>query len=254
MGIRIKSLVYTIIDALSFRISGGTKNLEEHHMDGKIEALEGDDGLYLHTGLTIKIKNFKYIINNIESRENNNILTYVLSTAKRNKISTYILPMIAEKKSMLFWDSLLMNSFIGYDDERDVICVLFRFSGDPLFLKFEKAVKQFSYYKDKVDVDSYHVMFVFDVPAEHKRSWNKLKKGKYSELSIKYKDRILDFHSMPRNSAIGQVLYKSPKRRQFLEDYLGADIEQNSELLTAIDFENDIFEPKIYEFNKSTLI
>jgi len=254
MGIEIKTLVYTIIDALSFRISGGTKKLIEHKADSKITALEGDEGLYLQTGLTVRVKKSKYLVNNIEARENNNILTYVLSTDKRNKISTYILPMLGEKKAMFFWDTLFMNAFIGYKDERNVICLLFRFSGDPLFLKFEKAVKQFSYYKEMIDFDTYHVLFVFNVPKEHMRNWNKLKKGKYSELSIKYKDRILSFHGMPRNSSIGQVLYKSSKRREFLETYLNADIEQDSELLTAIDFEKDIFDPSVYEFNKNPLI
>jgi len=254
MGIRVKELVYDIIDALSFRISGGTKLLEEHKADNKITALEGEDGLYLNTGLTIKVQKFKYIVNHIEAKTNNNVLSYILSTDKRNKVSLYILPMLGEKKSMFFWDTLLMNAFIGYDEERDVICTLFRFSGDPLFLKFEQAVQQFSYYKGKVDVDSYHVMFVFDVPPQHKRSWNKLKKGQYSELSIKYKERILNFHGLTRNSSVGQVLYKSPKRRKFLEKLLNSAIEEDSELLTAIDFEKDIFKPKIYEFNKNPLI
>jgi len=254
MGIKVKELVYSIIDALSFRISGGTKLLEEHKADNKITALEGENGLYINTGLTLKVQKFKYIINHIEAKVNNNILTYVLSTDKRNKVSIYILPMLAEKKSMFFWDTLLMNAFVGYDNVRDVICVLFRFSGDPLFLKFEQAVASFSYYKGKVDVDPYHVMFVFDVPKQHKRSWNKLKQGKYSELSMKYKERILNYHGLTKYSAVGQVLYKSPKRRRFLENMLNASIDENSELLTAIDFENDIFKPEVYEFNKSPLI
>tara|TARA_R100000742_G_C4242598_1_gene62037 strand:- start:8 stop:772 length:765 start_codon:yes stop_codon:yes gene_type:complete len=254
MGIKVKELVYSIIDALSFRISGGTKTLTPHKVDKEITALEGEDGLHLNTGMTLKVQKFKYIINKIEARRNNNVLSYVCSTDKRNKISFYILPMLAERRNMFFWDTLLMNAFVGYADVRDVICVLFRFSGDPLFLKFEQAVTQFSNYKGKVDVDSYHVMFVFDVPSQHKRSWNKLKLGKYSELSRKYKERILDFHGMTKHSSIGQVLYKSAKRRKYLEDLLNAPIDENSELLTAIDFDNDVFDPKVYEFNKSRLI
>jgi hypothetical protein len=86
-----------------------------------------------------------------------------------------------------------------------------------------------------------------------KRNYNKLKQGKYSEMSLKYKERILQFHGVSETSQIGQVLSKSPARRKVLEEYLNVKIDEDSELLTPIDFEEDIFKPEVYKVQKSLI-
>ena len=75
-----------------------------------------------------------------------------------------------------------MNAFTGVEDKKDCIVLLYKFSMDPLFLKFEKALKKFRSFSERVDVDPYHVLFIFNIPKEHIKNYKKLKKGKYSEM------------------------------------------------------------------------
>jgi hypothetical protein len=252
MGIKNTNIVYTPINALSFKITGYTESLEVIIKDDKIVALHDATGPLINLGMTVDVSKIKYKVNLIQE-ETTPKRSYLLSVAKRARACVYILPMLGESKSHFLWDTLLLNVFIGYEDERDVICVLFRFSSSSTFLKLEQALQQFSMFKKKIDVDPYHVMFIFDVPKTHKRNYNKLKQGKYSEMSLKYKERILQFHGVSETSQIGQVLSKSPARRKVLEEYLNVKIEEDSELLTPIDFEEDIFKPEVYKVQKSLI-
>jgi hypothetical protein len=85
MGIKIKELIYSKLNALTFKISGGTKNLIAHKVNNDIQSLEGPEGLCLSLGLTIEIKNTRYKINHIQEKVVGKTLTYELSTAKKTK-------------------------------------------------------------------------------------------------------------------------------------------------------------------------
>ena len=47
MAVKCKELVYTPLNALTFRITGGTKSLTPHKIKGVIYSLEGPDGIIL---------------------------------------------------------------------------------------------------------------------------------------------------------------------------------------------------------------
>jgi len=212
-----------------------------------MNSLEGPENINIFIGLTTEVKKFKYKINTIKQLSKDNILYYDLSTAKRTKSSTFILPMLGGERRLFFWNKLFMNAFVGIEDKKDCIVLLYKFSIDPLFLKFEKAIQKFRSFSEKIDVDPYHVIFIFTVPDEHIKNYNKLKKGKYSELDEEYKFQILEFHSLDVKDQIAQVLWKSEKRRKAMEKTLDAEIDDNSELLTPIDFDTEIYDIETYE-------
>jgi hypothetical protein len=178
---------------------------------------------------------------------------YDLSTAKRTKSSTFIVPMLGGERRLFFWNKLFMNAFVGIEDKKDCIVLLYKFSIDPLFLKFEKALQKFKSFSEKIDVDPHHVLFIFNIPDEHIKNYNKLKKGKYSELSENYKFQILEFHNLDVKDQVAQVLWKSDKRRKAMEKKLDAEIDSNSELLTAIDFDTEIYDIETYEIKTQLL-
>jgi hypothetical protein len=250
MAVKCDQLIYAPVNALTFRISGGTKVLVPHELENRIYSLEGPDGLNLSVGLTIPIKGIKYKINLIEKKEIKGIITYELSVANRTKSSIYILPMLGGNRTLFLWNKLLLNVFISTEEHDKCIALLYRFSADPLFLKFEKALCKFRNFIDKIDVDPYHVLFVFSVPKKHTNNYESFINGKYSELQKLYKLNILEFHDQDISSQIGQILFKSEKRKQLLEKLLDVNLPEDSELYSIINIEEETFNPKIYNCKK----
>ena len=253
MAIKCTQLIYTPINALKFRISGGTNSLIPHKLNDKITSLEGPDNLNIMLGLVLEVNRFKYKVNIIEQIIKNNVLYYELSTAKRTKSSTFILPMLGGERRLFFWNRLFMNAFVGIEDKKNCIVLLYKFAIDPLFIKFEKALKTFKSFSEKIDIDPYHVVFIFDIPKEHVKNYNKLKEGKYSEMTEEYKLHLLEFHKFSMSGQVAHVLWKSDKRRKAMEKSLDSPIDPNSELLTPINFDKETYNLETYEIKKQLI-
>jgi hypothetical protein len=250
MAVKCKELVYTPLNALTFRITGGTKSLTPHKIDGVIYSLEGPDGIILSVDNTTEIKKIKYKVNFIERTIVGKTIYYDVHMAKRTKSSIFIMPMLGGNKKLFFWDRLFVNAFIETPEEEDCIALLYRWSSDPLFIKFEKALSKFKSFRAKYDPNPYYVLFVFDVPKNHKRNYKLFKKGKYSKFSKTYKINILDFHDLEIDNEIGQILFQDPKRRKAMEDKLGVTLEDDSELLSIINKDEEFFNIEKYKLNK----
>jgi hypothetical protein len=248
MGVKCNDLTYTIVNALTLRVGGGTKTLTAHTVDGVIHSLEGPEGICISLGLTMEIRKLKYKVNIIEARLINGILIYELSIAKRTKSYTYLLPMLGPGKELFMMDKLV-NVFVKTQNNDDCIALLYRFSGDPLFLQLEQAFKQFSYFREVEDTDPYHVLFVFDVPKKYRKIYNQFINGKYSKFSQIYKLHILDFFNLDKHSQVCHILFQTKKRKKLLEQVLGSSLPEDSELYSIID-ERETYDPIIYKPKK----
>jgi|TARA_B110000908_G_scaffold71507_1_gene86336 hypothetical protein len=246
--VKCNDLTYALVNALTVRVGGGTKALTAHKVDGVIHSIEGEGSICFTLGLTIEVKKQKYKINLIEEKWINNILVFEVSIAKRTKSFTYILPMLGPGKELFMIDRLV-NVFTSTQNNKNCIAILYRYSGDPLFLKLEQAFKKFSYFREIEDVDPYHVLFVFNVPDKYKSVYRNFIKGKYSKFNKLYKLHILDFFNLTKDSQVCQVLFKSPARRLVLDKLLGTELPENSELLSIID-EKETYNPDIYKPKK----
>lgn len=247
MAVKCKQLVYTPTSPLTFRISGGTKVLTAHKdSDGNITALEGPDGLHLNVGLKTKIKRLKYKINIIEEVWTKSTLSYDLHIDKRTKSSIFLLPMFGGTRNLFMWNQLFMNCFLKIDDGKPCIQLLYRFSGDPLFLKFEQALSKFKSFVRKEDPDDGFVLFTFKVPDRQARNYKKFIAGQYSKFSKLYKMTLLEFHDFDVDGLIGQVIFKSSSRKVELEAKLGCNLPEDSELLSIVDVEKETFNPEKY--------
>ena len=78
-----------------------------------------------------------------------------------------------------------------------------------------------------------YVVLVYAIPEEMKSDFIKFKEGKYSEMSLKYKE-LFDYtvtrNGKPEKSLQFMVLYKDKEFKDNLEGYLGVTIDNNSEL------------------------
>ena len=247
MAVKCKELVYTPTSPLTFRITGGTKILQAHkNSTGEIQALESTEGLNLTLGLKTKIKRLKYKINIIEEVWTNNTLAYDLHIDKRTKSSIFLLPMFGGTRNLFMWNQLFMNCFLHEKDGQPCIQLLYRFSADPLFLKFEQTLAKFKSYIGKEDPDDGFVLFTFKVPDRQLPNYNRFIKGEYSKFSKLYKMALLEFHDFDVDGLIGQVVFKSTFRRLELESKLGCILPDESELLSIVDVNKEKFNPEIY--------
>ena len=250
MAVKCDELIYTPIDALSFRISGGTHTLTPNIQNNIIQSLEGPDGDLFCLGLTVEIKKRKYKVNIIEKVATKKGVHYILSIAKRTKSAIFLPPMLGGEKTLYFWNTLLLNCFIATEDDKDCIALLYRWSSDPKYLKFEQALTKFRFFRRRYDPSPNCVMFVFNIPKKHVRNYNKFITGKYSKMSKSYKATILDFHHKDMFDSIGQVLFRTKKRKLILEKKLGETLPDDSELLSIIDINKETYNFETYNFKK----
>ena len=246
MGIKVKDITFTAIDALSFKISGYTKDIEEYKEGTKIKALKAPNGLHLTLGLAVEVDRNWYIINSIKVDSRFKSTTYILSMADRTKSSTFLMPMIGGDRSLYFWESLFVNCHLYLEDDVYHMALVYRFSSDPLFVKFEQTIKQFESFVKILDPDPHYVVFVLKVPKTQTTNFKKFMKGKYSKLSARYKDAIEDFHNFSPTGTIMQVLHKLAPRKKLLESLLDCELTDDAELLSIIDLEKEILNMENY--------
>tara|TARA_R110000822_G_scaffold161822_11_gene302182 strand:- start:638 stop:1381 length:744 start_codon:yes stop_codon:yes gene_type:complete len=246
MAVKCDQLIYSPVNALTFEITGGTKILVPHKVNGEIQSLEDANGIIFSVGQVPTIKHFKYNINFIEQKITNGVVSYQLSMAKRTKASTFVMPMLGGTRRLFFWSRLFLNCFIKTKDDGHCIALLYRWSGDPLFLKFEKALAQFRDFRKTYDPSTNTVLFIFNIPKRTKDDFTNFLEGKYSKFSEQYKLDILRFHNIDDDGEVGQILWKDPARRVIMEEKLGCQIDLDSELLSIIDEEKETFNIENY--------
>ena len=159
---------------------------------------------------------------------------------KKNKSSEFILPMLGGNKKLFFYNSLLLNCYIGTTEDKNCIVAVYKDSNSLLFNKFERAIIRLKSFVKAYDVDNY-IVFIFSIPKHHKKNYKKFIDGKYSEFSLEYKLQILDFHNQEIDDRLGTIVFKSEHRRQEMEEVLDAEISKDSELYSVPNIEEEIF-------------
>jgi hypothetical protein len=163
----------------------------------------------------------------------------------QNKTNQFILPVLSAnnlvKKDYFLYDTLLENSFITYTDSVYSIVLLYRFSESVLFSNFEKYVVKHPLFIKTIDIDFYHVMYLFNIPAKFQKDIVLFKEGKYSKLSYALKESILRFFDFNNDGVMAQILSKSDKRRVQLELELDAIIDEKIDLYSIPDLSKEVY-------------
>jgi len=241
---------FTVKNARIVRLSGGVLNLNrDTDTEGNIIKLHNDE-MMLQVGdvLTPKLK-YPFKFNHIyPAIVNGKLVGYDLLTAKTTNSSIFIFPFLGGNRNLFMWDSLFINCFIGsaIEDAGRTIALLYRFSGEQLFLKFEEALCSFRSFRHKIDPDPYHVLFVFNVPDSAIKSYEHFIKGRYSQIDDIWKLKILEFHGFDIDGYTGKVLFQTESLRKELEAKLDIELDHNSELHSRITIEDEVFNPEYY--------
>ena len=247
MSVKSKQVYFNITDTRTVRVTGGTKSIIAHKAHEKIVSLELPDSKLFSIGDTITINNQPYKINIIEKMYSNNVLFYELYVAKKTKSTLLIMPMLGSSKKLFFYNNFLVNCFVGTKEEGEgSIVLLYRWSKDPRFLKFEAALKQFRNFIEFKDMSKDFILFKFKVPTKYKKDYKTFIDGKYSKLSNQYKNQILKFNDADIDSQIAQILYLGERRKSRLEHSLGITLDPDAELFSVIDRDLELFDKNYY--------
>ena len=96
-------------------------------------------------------------------------------------------------------------------------------------------------YQPSEEADLY-IMIVFRVPDEFLSDYKLFKEGKYSEMSKKIKDIIIEANGVSRDkSIIGQVLDKSTELKKSWEERLGTSLPEGCEVLSIPDLNEESY-------------
>jgi hypothetical protein len=167
--------------------------------------------------------------------------------------TTYILPLLSIQKKNLLMDLNFINCYIShhnYDHSTgDYIYLIYRYTPTNYYSEFCSILKNqknfISFSKEK---DKRFDCFIFETKECFVNDINLILEGKYSLISNKAKQIILNFHNQQNSdSPLYQILFKGRLRRNELQESLGCSIPDD------IDFEE---KPNInketwkYECNK----
>jgi len=245
MKVKHKQLVISPKNPRSFLISGATDTIKPITIKGKIVSLVTEN-YSIDVGESFPVGRRMYKVNIIKEQLVNSVKTYEVSTASMTKSSMFVFPMLGGSRRLYLFNELFVNCFIGDQKHKDCIVLLYRFSGNSTFLKFEQALSQFSTFVETYDPSPEFVAFVFKIPTQHEKDFYNFKTGKYSELGGEYKSKLLDFHGFDVHGDLAQIIYRSERRRLRLQQQLGVELPLNAELHSIIDLEDEIFNPDIY--------
>tara|TARA_R110002074_G_scaffold159384_2_gene316706 strand:+ start:802 stop:1542 length:741 start_codon:yes stop_codon:yes gene_type:complete len=245
MKVKHKELITSIKDSRTFIISGATDTITPHYFNGEVVSLKTKDyNIVLGQKFAVGRRNYK--INIITKKMVNSAITYELSSDKLTKSSLFILPMLNGNRRLYMFDSLFINCFIGTKEYKNHIVLLYRFSGESTFLKFEEALSQFAGFVKTYDPSPEYVVFVFKIPSTQEKNYNYIINGKYSKIDILYKNKILEFHNFTPEGDLAQILFRSKNRKKRLEEQLGIELPNSAELHSVMDLEAETFNPDIY--------
>jgi hypothetical protein len=249
----------TPVNGRTVRLSGDlTKCKTKKDKDNKLVSIncEYDDcDMTIKIGQTVRPKpKYPHRVNVIvPGRTGIDVVCYDLMIAEVNTTSVFALPFMGGNRKLFMWDTQFINAFMGTPEDENCICLLYRYSGDAMFLKFESALCAFRNFRRRYDPNPYHVMFVFDVPKSCQASYEHYVNGRYSEIDDLWKLKILEFHGFDIDGHTGKILFQSDSLRYELEEKLDVTLPPDSELYDKPKPEREIFDPEYYSLELSVL-
>jgi hypothetical protein len=257
--VKCNQSILTAKDGRTVRLSGGITECEIKENDRKeivsLTCRFQDCDFTISIGDTVRPKpKSPYKVNMIiPGMKDGKVVCYDLMVAKSTLASVFALPFLGGTRHLFMWDSLFVNAFIATEEEPNCIALLYRFSGDPLFLKFEAALGAFRTFVRKFDPDPHHVVFVFDIPKNGKASFKHFKNGRYSQMDDIWKLKILEFHGFDIDGRTGKILFQSESLRKEMEEELNIDLLPGAELHSIPNMKLETFNPEHYKVKMSIL-
>lgn len=182
-----------------------------------------------------------------------------------NRSKTYLLPLLLDVLDVdLRFINMVENTYLfeesGKYDNCIFVEIIFAFD-NPEFIKFEHSLKDSYLFRDKIDIDSDKVIFIYDFPTDYMSEYLYYLEGKYSKFSKAAVDVILNYYRNIYKEKrfvveflirLNQIFNKDDNLRKELELSLKTKIKPGSELTDIMDFEKELINLNI--LNESNII
>ena len=109
----------------------------------------------------------------------------------KNKSITYMMPLI-HSVSKIGFQQFLLNSYLSFEDGDNVFCILYKWSSNPDFLKYESELEKHPLYVGHADFGE-HVVYKFNLTVSMEREKSLFIQGRYEEFSNHHKKCILEY-------------------------------------------------------------
>lgn len=127
------------------------------------------------------------------------IVTNRLKEINQTNATIFVLPMLYHKdrNDSFFITKNFENCYIGdanYPNLGKKIFLLYKYQMSVEYVKFERKIESIPEFSTDYDyADERQVVYVFDIPEEHKEDFQSFLKGEYSKFSNELKIKILKF-------------------------------------------------------------
>ena len=160
---------------------------------------------------------------------------YLLSSGELSKASKFLMPILGYDKNYFLWSKQFVNCYVDVEDIKykfgaNTLYLLYRYSKSKQFVEFEEKMLKHDDFIKYFDIDKYHVLYVFSFPNFMDNHFRLFYNGLYSKFRDEYKNQIMDFHKVGRNSNLELIFSKSEKKRKEMEESLIAKIPRGTEL------------------------
>ena len=177
---------------------------------------------------------------------------------KLNKSLTYFLPLVDAQVDFKFIFKL-RNSYIRNNNEEKEFCVLYEWSSNPDYTKWEQELMNHHLFIGHEDYDKM-VLYKFRLSKNMKEALILFENGKYSLFTPEHKaaiDNFLKKRNASNRDRIMKILDRDEEIRLELQEKFDTKIDPNEELSSPPDYESETFsgfvkelELKIDQFNE----
>ena len=136
-----------------------------------------------------------------------------------NKSVYFVLPMVGLDSTYFSLINVYLGDSINQPD--------FTFNKIFMNCKYnDEKLRGLAYYNTEYKLPDKTWMYVFNIPEQFAQDYLLFCQGKYSEFSTEYKDQILRLINVKakETTIVYNILYKTDKRRKYIEDLVGESI------------------------------
>jgi len=183
---------------------------------------------------------------------------------RRNKSSTYILPLITRNNDLVtnfiseenYPTNLYHNSYLFHSTENykfPCLLLVYKFTHNPIYQIFEnKFLLTNPNFIERKEETKFLVSYLFKIPNDCLEDYENFINGKYSKIKQQNKNKILKFLNLikhekeSKNNDIVNVLYKCNYLKEKIENRIGTELPYNAELSSTIEIEDETFNLQEY--------
>lgn len=242
-------------------------SIERYDSERKIKSLTvGRNSIIdIEINKVFDVNGFKFKVQEILIEDLKQGQRIILRSRRLNISSQFITPMYFSPSEFSLIEKFFVGAFIGLDVDfnfnlqHDHVMLVFRINGVNVKGSFYDDIEPILFrkvnYTSLVQLDDYNIGFIMSIPTDCLVDYQLILRGKYSKISLSYKDHIICCYQLTENSILFQVLNHNKSRQLSLEKELDLPpgTLEDIELYEQFDLQNEIYKSEYLITNDKRL-